>query len=285
MSDNLKKTRTNYEEREHEREMSDNPPTTGQAQNIEQERTSEPGTNPVGGGTNNVQGTTHESQSFDFGMNPPPNSGATAIPPPQNPTAPPTQNNVPEMESLLGTPKEPTSVSQPTSQPQMGPGVPPTASGPNIGSMPNPIPGMPPQIPQNPKTSQGPTKSHLAEILGAHEMNQLQTMARPLDHQNPAAMPNPTGQGGGNPPTQPNRPNNPGQSSFNDHIREFKSDLEMMGMRPNHGMPNMGGGFNPNMAGYQHMFPGMPPSGPGMPPGHFRNCFYFELSFMLPPNG
>ena len=51
----------------------------------------------------------------------------------------------------------------------------------------------------------------------------------------------------------------------------------MMGMRPNHGMPNMGGGFNPNMAGYQHMFQGMPPGGPGMPPGHFRNRFDSRL--------
>ena len=205
--------------------MSDNNPTTGQNTNTqsEQERTSEPGTNPsVGPGTNNnATGTTHDSGTFDFGMNPGPNSGATVPPPP---TAPPTQNN-PEMESLLGTSKEPTS--QPTTQPQMGPVVPPTNSGPNIGTMPNPIPGMPPQIPQNPKTSQGPTKSHLAEILGAHEMNQLQTMARPLDHQNPA-MP-PTAQGGGNPPpTQPNRPNNPGQSSLmtisEKKIKKFRND-------------------------------------------------------------
>ena len=264
MSDNLKNNRTNYEERT-PKNMSDNP-TNG---NEQEQRTSEPGTNvgPVGG-TNNATGTTqHDTTqpgSFDFGMNPP-NSGAT-VPPS---TAPPTQNN-PEMESLLGTPKEPI-VSQPNStQPQMG--SVPTNSGPNIGTLPNPIPGMPPQIPQNPKTSQGPTKSHLAEILGAHEMNQLQTMARPLDHQNPTMPP-----AQGNPPTQPNRPNNPGQSSFNDHQRENKENLEMMGMRPNHGMPNMGGGFNPNMAGYQHMFQGMPPGGPGMPPGHFRNRFDSRL--------
>jgi hypothetical protein len=225
--------------------MSDNP--TGQE---DQTRTSEPGTIGPVGGTNNATGSNDpQPGSFDFGMNPP-NSGASV------PTAPPTQNN-PEMESLLGTPKEPLPSgivsSQPTTQPNiMGPG--PTNggnSGPNIGSMPNPIPGMPPQIPQNPKTSQGPTKSHLAEILGAHEMNQLQTMARPLDHQNPAMPP---AQGT---PTQPIRPTNP----------------EMMGMRPNHGMPNMGGGFNPSMASYQHMFQGMPPGGPGMPPGHFRNRF------------
>ena len=207
MSDNLKINRTNYEERT-PKNMSDNP-TNG---NEQEQRTSEPGTNvgPVGG-TNNATGTTqHDTTqpgSFDFGMNPP-NSGAT-VPPS---TAPPTQNN-PEMESLLGTPKEPI-VSQPNStQPQMG--SVPTNSGPNIGTLPNPIPGMPPQIPQNPKTSQGPTKSHLAEILGAHEMNQLQTMAGPLDHQNPTMPP-----AQGNPPTQPNRPNNPGQSSFLMTIRE-----------------------------------------------------------------
>lgn len=227
--------------------MSDNNPS--EHNNNQEQRTSvlsgEPsvgGTIP--GGTNNGTGGGTEQQNpgpFDFGMNPAP---STAQP------NPPTQNNH-EMESLLG--KE-CPVSQP---PQMGSVPQNLNSGPNIGSMPNSIPGMSPQIPQNPtKTSQGPTKSHLAEILGAHEMNQLQTMARPLDHQNPAMSQAQGGLPNNNPPTQPNRPNpNP----------------EMMGMRPNHGMPNMGGGgFNPNMASYQHMFQGMPPGGPGMPPGHFR---------------
>lgn len=170
---------------------------------------------------------TETAGTFDFpGMGPnPQGSGPT----------PPTQNST-EMESLLKPNDGPPSGTHTNPTQPPGGTQPQNPQGQNIGTMPNPIQGMGPGQ-KMPPTS---TKSHLAEILGVHEMNQLQTMSRPLDNQNPM------------PPTQnPNRPSNP----------------EMMGMRP--GMPNMGGGFNPNM-GYQHMFPGMPPGGQGMPPGHFR---------------
>ena len=71
-----------------------------------------------------------------------------------------------------------------------------------------PIPGMG-QMPNNMQPQQ-PQKSHLAEILGSHEMNQLKTMSRSSDYGSTGGG---CGAGGPNmPPTQNmNRPNNQGK--------------------------------------------------------------------------
>ena len=76
-------------------------------------------------------------------------------------------------------------------------GVGPPQSGPM--SQPNPAMTKPPT-----------TKSHLAEILGSHEMHQLQTMSRTLDNCPPNSM-------------SQSRPNNPGMT----HMTHQMNDSSM----------------------------------------------------------
>ena len=89
-------------------------------------------------------------------------------------------------------------------------GMPDSLSGPGGHGNPPPMPNMGMQ-PGGMQQPQQPQKSHLAEILGSHEMNQLKTMSRSSDYGSTGGG----GVGGGGPPNMPptqtmNRPNNPG---------------------------------------------------------------------------
>ena len=156
------------------------------------------------------------NQTFDFGMNQTPGVGP---PTPNNPS------NQGAPANSQSTPSIPTSGS--------GPGIPDgipdsLSSGPPVNPMNVPMSGMGPMPtnlgPNQPNPNQSPQqpqKSHLAEILGSHEMAQLKTMSRSTsDYSNNASQnPNPGGMGPGiGPPNpmqpggqMPNRPTNPGK--------------------------------------------------------------------------
>ena len=162
---------------------------------------------PPGIGTN---------QTFDFGMNQTPGVGPPTPNNPPNQGAPPNSQSASSIptsgsgpgipdgipEQITGNP-----VPNPMNVPMSGMGPMPTSLGPN----------QPNQSPQQPQ------KSHLAEILGSHEMAQLKTMSRSTsDYTNNASQnPNPGGMGPGiGPPNAmqpggqiPNRPTNPGTYS------------------------------------------------------------------------
>ena len=109
-----------------------------------------------------------------------------------NKSAPFPDFNMGNMPPSSGAGNMPDGIDLPAHLAQMG--QPPPG---NPGQQPNPNPGA-----MNHHQQQQP-KSHLAEILGSHEMNTLQKMSRSSDYGS-------TGQGNMPPTQNMNRPNNPG---------------------------------------------------------------------------
>ena len=129
-----------------------------------------------------------------------------------------------------------------------GPPVPNSIQSMGVGPSPTGLMGQPNQgtnqMNQNSGAKPPTTKSHLAEILGSHEMHQLQTMSRTLDNCPPNSLPQ-------------SRPNNPGNNSLVIFLRTliywYNVDLLMSHIRDdgNATRPNgrVNGKFQSNATG------------------------------------
>jgi hypothetical protein len=153
-----------------------------------------------------------------------------------NKSAPFPDFNMGNMPPSSGAGNMPDGIDLPAHLAQMG--QPPPG---NPGQQPNPNPGA-----MNHHQQQQP-KSHLAEILGSHEMNTLQKMSRSSDYGS-------TGQGNMPPTQNMNRPNNPammhsGMNNFDRgfHGQGFPNPMQhpaFMGSVPPGSQPGMSPNFS-----------------------------------------